>query len=215
MTHGQSHDGAAFSLIELLVAIGVIAILALIALPNFLEAQIRAKTARAWSDMRALASALEAYHADNHGYPPDATCFNVDPLAFSFLMRLARLTTPIAYCATVPEDPFASLILGANPAYAQSYQVPFGHGPYVRPYTYDYAGKDRGGDPIDSDATWAMISRHPEQVRWAIKSVGPAGTALWLGEGAPPYDPTNGMRSRGQLYLTGPGLGPDGPVPGQ
>jgi type II secretory pathway pseudopilin PulG len=40
--------------------------------PNFLEAQTRAKVSRAKSDMRTLATALESYYVDNNNYAPSA-----------------------------------------------------------------------------------------------------------------------------------------------
>jgi prepilin-type N-terminal cleavage/methylation domain-containing protein len=58
-----------FTLIELLIVIAIIAILAAIAVPNFLEAQTRAKVARVKSDQRSLATGLEAYYVDNNNYP--------------------------------------------------------------------------------------------------------------------------------------------------
>ncbi|MCC5876506.1 MAG: prepilin-type N-terminal cleavage/methylation domain-containing protein [Candidatus Sumerlaeia bacterium] len=60
---------AGFTLIELLIVVTIIAILAAIAVPNFLEAQVRSKVARAKNDLRVLATALEAYHVDNNNYP--------------------------------------------------------------------------------------------------------------------------------------------------
>jgi len=60
-----------FTLIELLIVVAIIAILAAIAVPNFLEAQVRSKTARVKSDLRAIAIACEAYMVDNNEYPPD------------------------------------------------------------------------------------------------------------------------------------------------
>ena len=62
-----------FTLIELLIVIAIIAILAAIAVPNFLEAQTRAKVARVKADQRSLATGLEAYYVDNNRYP-DWTC---------------------------------------------------------------------------------------------------------------------------------------------
>jgi len=50
----------AFTLIELLIVVAIIAVLAAIAVPNFLESQTRAKVSRAKSDMRAVATALLA-----------------------------------------------------------------------------------------------------------------------------------------------------------
>ncbi|HBF34197.1 TPA: hypothetical protein DDW35_06500 [Candidatus Sumerlaeota bacterium] len=60
---------SAFTLIELLIVVAIIAILAAIAVPNFLEAQIRSKVSRAQSDMRSLATGIECYRVDNNSYP--------------------------------------------------------------------------------------------------------------------------------------------------
>src|SRR6478736_2329222 len=59
----------AFTLIELLIVVAIIAILAAIAVPNFLEAQVRAKASRAKSDMRTAITAIEAYAVDAGKYP--------------------------------------------------------------------------------------------------------------------------------------------------
>lgn len=59
----------AFTLIELLVVVAVIAILAAIAVPNFLAAQTRAKVSRVLSDINALRTASEAYAVDSNAYP--------------------------------------------------------------------------------------------------------------------------------------------------
>lgn len=53
-----------FTLIELLIVVAIIAILAAIAVPNFLEAQTRAKVAKGVADMRTLATAIESYRID-------------------------------------------------------------------------------------------------------------------------------------------------------
>src|SRR3954453_20338717 len=58
----------AFTLIELLIVVAIIAILAAIAVPNFLEAQVRAKVSRVSTDMRSVTVALEAYAVDTNKY---------------------------------------------------------------------------------------------------------------------------------------------------
>src|SRR5690349_3216597 len=111
----------AFTLIELLIVVAIIAILAAIAVPNFLEAQTRAKVTRVKNDLRTVATALETYRLDNSGYPeygvivtPPGTSIQ-DPATvhgqdyFEFLSRKPGLciTTPIAYLSAIPADIFA------------------------------------------------------------------------------------------------------------
>jgi Tfp pilus assembly protein PilE len=79
--------------------VAIIAILAAIAVPNFLEAQTRSKISRVKADMRSVATGLEAYCTDNNAYPI-GTYYNV-------LVRVKELTTPVAYLTTVGfHDPF-------------------------------------------------------------------------------------------------------------
>ena len=59
-----SNRERSFTLIELLIVVAIIAILAAIAVPNFLEAQMRAKVSRLMSDMRQVAWAMDAYRVD-------------------------------------------------------------------------------------------------------------------------------------------------------
>lgn len=101
----------AFTLIELLIVVAIISILAAIAVPNLLEAQTRAKVARAKADLRTLATALEAYRIDNSDYP-----HIVDGSGLEWQMPAGfppggaewsgGLTTPIAYLTAALRDPF-------------------------------------------------------------------------------------------------------------
>lgn len=92
-----------FTLIELLIVVAIIGILAAIAVPNFLNAQIRAKLARVVSDLKSLETSLESYRLDLGDYPP---WDGLHPNA----LRWIRLTTPIAYMSSIPTDPFFVLM---------------------------------------------------------------------------------------------------------
>lgn len=59
----------AFTLIELLFVVAIIAVLAAIAVPNFLEAQTRSKIARARADMQVIKVGLGRYQSDHGAYP--------------------------------------------------------------------------------------------------------------------------------------------------
>jgi prepilin-type N-terminal cleavage/methylation domain-containing protein len=59
-----------FTLIELLIVVAIIAILALIAVPNFLDARQRANQARCASNLKAITIALNSYKIDRNKYPP-------------------------------------------------------------------------------------------------------------------------------------------------
>ena len=116
MKQENHNEGKAFTLIELLIVVLIIAILAAIAVPNFLEFQTRAKVSRARSDMRNLAVAIEAYTVDNGTFPASG----VDsPYGDNFLeinyfgSVFALVTTPIAYMTQYPRDVFAKDLFGS------------------------------------------------------------------------------------------------------
>ncbi|MGC8575941.1 MAG: type IV pilin protein [Caldisericum sp.] len=58
-----------FTLIELMIVIAIIIILAAIAIPNYLRMTERAKVSAIESDMKAIATALEAFNTDWTKYP--------------------------------------------------------------------------------------------------------------------------------------------------
>lgn len=89
-----------FTLIELLIVVAIIAILAAIAVPNFLEAQVRSKVSRVKADMRSYATALEAYCVDNNEYPSLVTLTGASLTGVSFKpleQGLIPLSTPVSY----------------------------------------------------------------------------------------------------------------------
>lgn len=90
-----------FTLIELLIVIAIILILIAIALPNFLEAQVRARVARVKGDIRSLTTAMESYFTQYNMYPPD---HHHHPTLGA--NGLFYLTTPIVFIQSIPFDPF-------------------------------------------------------------------------------------------------------------
>jgi prepilin-type N-terminal cleavage/methylation domain-containing protein len=82
----------AFTLIELLIVVAIIGILAAIAVPNFLNAQLRAKIARTNGDLKAISSAIDLYALDYNSHPNNVSHLTVN---------LRGLTTPVSYISTV------------------------------------------------------------------------------------------------------------------
>lgn len=102
-----------FTLIELLIVVAIIAILAAIAVPNFLEAQTRAKVGRVKADMRTVATAVETYRMDYNCCPalevgPDADGKWILPgRGWPFHRWVpSRLSTPVSYITNLTNDPF-------------------------------------------------------------------------------------------------------------
>jgi prepilin-type N-terminal cleavage/methylation domain-containing protein len=99
----NSHNFA-FTLIELLIVVAIIGILAAIAVPNFLNAQIRAKVSRALADLRSIRTAAEAYRIDRNAAP-----LSTHPALGDDTVGYLRynITTPVPYLTNgfLP-DPF-------------------------------------------------------------------------------------------------------------
>lgn len=109
-----------FTLIELLIVVAIIGILAAIAVPNFLNAQIKAKVAKTEAEMQTFVTATEMYRLDNGRYFPHAGWPNS---VIHAPWQNKYLTTPIAYVGEQPRDLFQDVI---NPNDTGAWSLTFG-----------------------------------------------------------------------------------------
>ncbi len=178
-----------FTLIELLIVVAIIAILAAIAVPNFLEAQVRSKVSRVKADARSLATGIEAYVVDNNKL---FRTYRLVGETREYLM--SRMTTPIAYISSIPFDPFN---LVDQPKGNQVITI---WGPdYINQMSEATRVKLFSGLPEYSDGTkmlrrdfWMLFSLGPDKLFQCLDPV-------W-GNPTYPYDPTNGTISKGDIH---------------
>lgn len=193
--------GRGFTLIELLIVVAIIAILALIAVPNFLEAQTRAKVSRAMTDLRTLHVACEAYIVDwnyifpdtndsatppsmrgwdwfreNPGENPDMIFIGDRNWQADFFTQWvwSHVTTPVSYTTM-------SMIQGAF-----SHNVPYG---------LDTREINNG------IVYWVILCGGPDRDNgdW-FRGNNPQHRGEFGQNMAVPYDPTNGTVSNGEIW---------------
>jgi len=221
-----------FTLIELLIVIAIILILVAIALPNFLEAQIRARVTKAKGEIRSLATTFEAYRTDWPQYPRG--CLGG---AFARSIRCSdnwgfigdvdggssNLTSPVKYIQVIPDDLFSVHydILGVPG------EFPEGH-PWVKYRTTRRAVwnvMDPSERPVaavpeegEAEAPWHNPYDRMNPVafkskQYLISSLGPdKNEDVIPGYAFDPgyqingefYSPTNGTKSSGDIIYLGP-----------
>lgn len=92
---------AGFSLVELLIVIGLITILATIGVGSYTNVQQGARDTRRKADVQLIRGALENYRENNNAYPTPATASNGLPFGTGALTD----TAGNVYLQTVPQDP--------------------------------------------------------------------------------------------------------------
>jgi prepilin-type N-terminal cleavage/methylation domain-containing protein len=212
----------AFTLIELLIVVAIIAILAAIAVPNFIEAQTRAKVSRVIADMRSMQTAIEMYRVDTNKPPirndhwndtsakryiPDGTTKIFDPDNPDASVGLRGITTPISYISSIPIDifntPMQALVnqgvegasMGLDywdPAQFKAFRLSINAGRRI------------------SEQGYALLSVGPDRYLGGLNAARPGyptdqpgpmqNTIRWI------YDASNGTTSYGNVYRFSDGL---------
>ncbi len=172
----QTHS--AFTLIELLIVAAIIGILAAIAIPSFLQASVRANLARAQSEQKTLADALDLYFSERGSYPP-ARADSANAYG-----GYKYLTTPIPYLHSSLIDPFQVKHLTLSQRgndYDQHYEFMVSS---LQEDQYTMFNIECvGPDGIDSFKPTPIYPLHPEEFQF--------------------YEPTNGLRSYGDILRAG------------
>lgn len=180
-----------FTLLELLIVVAIIGILAAIAVPSFLNAQVKAKVSRALSDMRNIGTALKMYQLDQNGYPMARS----NPITKQTgQIRLSQcfypLTTPVSYMSSIPADPFFNDLAEVDPEFFDTYD-----------YFDNWSGVEFDGG-VKGASTRGFCCR--------LASSGPDGIMCWGGincnkEGHTgiDYNLSNGIISDGDIVKVG------------
>lgn len=203
-----------FTLIELLIVVAIIAILAAIAIPNFLAAQTRAKVSRQKSGMASAMTAVEAYQVDNTAYPP---CRIWTGTMGKWLYEFPiEVTTPIAYMTSRPNDIFETYqsspgvlpIRYSKPGWGLNNNFSVSDIYVYYPTNFDNPDPN---EPIVDNVT-KIYSESQIPIKYGIWGVGPSNQAWDAATYRQPYyktswyDPTNGVTSKGFLVKLAGGM---------
>lgn len=209
-----------FTLIELLIVIAIILILISIALPNFLEAQERARVTRAKGNLRSMETAVMSFRTQYGYYYAD---FN-DPSIATRVSRNHGLTKtqpcPVLFSGPLPDGGFEwgrpGSVMGPERGYFYAKGV---HCPLTTPIQFIDPGVtvDPWGDgtvPIGMDSRWdyptdstnitagmryvAYFVSGPDRVQGDWRRGCERQGSLDIGC---VYNPTNGTKSQGDLWM--------------
>lgn len=206
-----------FTLIELLIVIAIILILIAIALPNFLEAQLRAKVVHVKGNLRTIGIALASYRIDwKKMMPFEAYNMWIVPRSGTPNGEGKHLTFPIKYLSYLPPDPFNMLDPTAGPGSTNQFLlVSFGWF-YTACYPTPAPGKIcKGNETFQAGGRekWS-IGKHVGGIQndpgmrtkylntpltWLLQSPGPDRQGFGPTSGTF-YSATNGTVSKGDMW---------------
>ena len=185
-----------FTLIELLIVVAIIAILAAIAVPNFLEAQTRSKVSRARGDLRTMSLCLESYYIDNNKYPTMLEpgfvhVFGINPFKWWYVPD--SLSTPVAYISSADlRCPFGGDLARRNDFPDEIW----------RRYSYENVQELAAGAAAGLpylEGKYGDAARPLETIgRWRVLCIGPDNAWNPMVQ----YDPSNGTVSKGNIMTS-------------
>jgi prepilin-type N-terminal cleavage/methylation domain-containing protein len=202
----------AFTLIELLIVVAIIGILAAIAVPNFMNAQIRAKIARCQSDMKSLSTSIEQFRLDKNFFPvdwwDDDTALGCERLTVDLggvgagpdcesrntFAILACLTSPVSYMSSLPFDPFAVEVGSMGDGYRYG------------DYETSYEGYNHNFNALKPGNAEPLGLRPLAKNEYVMVGAGP-DKEFGIGAGASdvvrglPYNSSNGLVSNGDILF--------------
>ncbi len=185
-----------FTLIELLIMVAVIGVLAAVAVPNFVNAHMRALVTRAVVDMKSCAMAIEHYEIDHSKYPfYNNPLDEVSAILGAVVTYLpVNLTTPVSYMAQLPHDPFPAGYLSGSQMAAAAKPYKYIHG-----YDQVYKNQQFIGAHVQIHFENSLGAKRP--VLWQVWSLGPDRIVAHDGIA---YDLSNGLMSYGDISRFGP-----------